>query len=221
MGEDSPVDSDPSSGSRPSHPRTAYVSEELEGQEDEEAVTALGSDVFAAHGPPEATKAVRFSPTADDVTDADSAFGASAPEVVITDASMPLSAAPETGLPAGFIAELITPGPSAPPLRGLPSGFEPTSPPALATSAPLPPPPPPHLPPAPANAPHISRPVRLSPARPQPAPEPETTTPAQELTPVMVARAQKHCRFAISSLDYEDAEQARKELRAALLILGG
>ncbi|KAG6890011.1 hypothetical protein C0995_012971 [Termitomyces sp. Mi166 len=43
---------------------------------------------------------------------------------------------------------------------------------------------------------------------------------AVELTPSIIAKAQKHCRFAISSLDYEDAEQARKELRAALAILG-
>jgi vacuolar protein sorting-associated protein VTA1 len=42
-----------------------------------------------------------------------------------------------------------------------------------------------------------------------------------ELTPGLIAKAQKHCRFAISSLDYEDAEQARKELRAALTLLGG
>lgn len=41
------------------------------------------------------------------------------------------------------------------------------------------------------------------------------------LTPAIIAKAQKHCRFAISSLDYEDAEQARKELRAALATLGG
>lgn len=35
-----------------------------------------------------------------------------------------------------------------------------------------------------------------------------------------IAKAQKHCRFAISALEYEDAEQARKELRAALKVLG-
>jgi vacuolar protein sorting-associated protein VTA1 len=41
-----------------------------------------------------------------------------------------------------------------------------------------------------------------------------------ELTPSVIAKAQKHCRFAISALDYEDAEQARKELRMALALLG-
>ncbi|KAG6333180.1 hypothetical protein ID866_5910 [Astraeus odoratus] len=42
-----------------------------------------------------------------------------------------------------------------------------------------------------------------------------------ELTPTIISNAQKHCRFAISSLDYEDVEQARKELRLALKLLGG
>ncbi|KXN88791.1 hypothetical protein AN958_06660 [Leucoagaricus sp. SymC.cos] len=50
-----------------------------------------------------------------------------------------------------------------------------------------------------------------------PAPIPSSTV---ELTPQLIAKAQKHCRFAISSLDYEDAEQAKKELRAALTLLG-
>ncbi|KAI6136340.1 Vta1 like-domain-containing protein [Pisolithus sp. B1] len=45
--------------------------------------------------------------------------------------------------------------------------------------------------------------------------------PASEVSPSMVAMAQKHCRFAISSLDYEDVEQARKELLLALDLLGG
>jgi vacuolar protein sorting-associated protein VTA1 len=42
-----------------------------------------------------------------------------------------------------------------------------------------------------------------------------------ELTPGIIAKTQKHCRFAISALDYEDVVQARKELRAALAVLGG
>ncbi|KAI5898025.1 DUF605-domain-containing protein [Schizophyllum commune H4-8] len=46
-------------------------------------------------------------------------------------------------------------------------------------------------------------------------------TETVELTPQIIAKTQKHCRFAISALDYEDAEQAKKELRAALAILGG
>jgi vacuolar protein sorting-associated protein VTA1 len=42
-----------------------------------------------------------------------------------------------------------------------------------------------------------------------------------DLTPSVIAKAQKHARFAISALDYEDHEQAKKELRTALAILGG
>ncbi|TFK36974.1 Vta1 like-domain-containing protein [Crucibulum laeve] len=54
-----------------------------------------------------------------------------------------------------------------------------------------------------------------------PPPPPHVPSPPAELTPNVIAKAQKHCRFAISALDYEDGEQARKELRAALAILGG
>lgn len=44
--------------------------------------------------------------------------------------------------------------------------------------------------------------------------------PPLELTNAVIAKIQKHCRFAISALDYEDAEQARTELRTALALLG-
>ena len=58
---------------------------------------------------------------------------------------------------------------------------------------------------------------------PPPPPKPPgrvvTLTPV-ELTASVVTKAQKHCRFAISALEYEDAEQARKELKTALAILG-
>jgi vacuolar protein sorting-associated protein VTA1 len=87
-----------------------------------------------------------------------------------------------------------SPPPTTPHLAGGP----------YASAPPLPPPPPvPYV--------HIQRP---------PPPPPETSPPP-ELTPGLISEAQKHCRFAISALDYEDAEQARKELRAALAILGG
>jgi vacuolar protein sorting-associated protein VTA1 len=42
-----------------------------------------------------------------------------------------------------------------------------------------------------------------------------------ELTPEIIAKAQKRCRYAISALDYEDVETARKELQAALTLLEG
>jgi hypothetical protein len=55
---------------------------------------------------------------------------------------------------------------------------------------------------------------------PPPLPVPVQEDPV-ELTPGIVVKAQKHCRFAISALNYDDAEQAKKELRAALALLGG
>lgn len=61
-----------------------------------------------------------------------------------------------------------------------------------------------------------SHPIHAAVLPPLPPP-----VPASELSPSMVAMAQKHCRFAISSLDYEDVEQARKELLVALDLLGG
>jgi vacuolar protein sorting-associated protein VTA1 len=84
-------------------------------------------------------------------------------------------------------------------------------------------PPPPMIPPP--QMPTVfahSSPPRMAPPPPAAAPVP-TPLPLNDfqLTPTIIARAQKHCRFAISSLDYEDAEQARKELRAALALLGG
>ncbi|KAG7099619.1 hypothetical protein E1B28_001447 [Marasmius oreades] len=64
--------------------------------------------------------------------------------------------------------------------------------------------------------------VHHNPPPPPPqVPAPAIPAPEVELTPAVIAKAQKHCRFAISSLDYEDAAQARKELRAALATLGG
>ena len=48
-----------------------------------------------------------------------------------------------------------------------------------------------------------------------------TYAPSEELSPSLIVKIQRHCRFAISSLDYEDAEQARRELRTALELLGG
>ena len=62
--------------------------------------------------------------------------------------------------------------------------------------------------------------VYLHSTAPLPPPVPILEDPV-ELTPVIIAKAQKHCRFAVSALNYDDVEQARKELRAALALLGG
>ncbi|KAF7347697.1 hypothetical protein MVEN_01526800 [Mycena venus] len=121
-----------------------------------------------------------------------------------------------TDLPLGFVPDpnqppfiSVTPQPpfheSAQPSHdGGVYGSAPPLPPQVPT--PVVPPPPTFVTPS----------TLLSPP-PPPPPEPEPV----ELTPTVIAKAQKHCRFAISALDYEDAEQARKELRAALAVLGG
>ena len=85
------------------------------------------------------------------------------------------------------------------------------------------PPPPPLIPSAPPYVPPEAGPQPPLPALPVhvSAAPPSVPSPREELTPSLVVKIQKHCRFAISSLDYEDAEQARRELRAALELLGG
>lgn len=62
----------------------------------------------------------------------------------------------------------------------------------------------------------------VSPSIQSPPPPAVAAAPAApvELSHSLVSKIQKHCRFAISSLDYEDADQARKELKAALALLG-
>ena len=108
----------------------------------------------------------------------------------------------------------------------LPPGFVPDSsdwaaglPPAPHVSSPSPP----HQPANPYYSPQPPQPPYVS--APQPARGENIYASAPpvelELSPSIIAKAQKHCRFAISALDYEDATQARKELRAALAVLGG
>ena len=110
-----------------------------------------------------------------------------------------------------------------------PPGFAPdasewtaSAPPLPIISAPSPPRQPSNIyySPQPSQPPYISAP---QPVHGQHVQNIYTSTPPVEfeLTPSIIAKAQKHSRFAISALDYEDAAQARKELRAALAALGG
>ncbi|KAG6380887.1 Vta1 like-domain-containing protein [Boletus reticuloceps] len=112
-------------------------------------------------------------------------------------------------------------------LADLPPGFVPTGVPSYAPAAEFgspragsasfvvsPPPPVPAFPAPPMSS--IASPTLtdsiLVPAYPPPR--------EAELTPKAIAKAQKHCRFAISALDYEDPQHAIRELRAALETLG-
>ncbi|KAH9937210.1 Vta1 like-domain-containing protein [Fomitopsis serialis] len=142
------------------------------------------------------------------------------------------SAPPMEDLPPGFVPSAPVDEPEEP---SAPYG-EPSSPYGEPSSIPLSPdapvvpsgrpvvpysPPPSVPPPAPivsiARAPMMP----IAPMSPMPGLDTTATAVPVELTPVVIARAQRHCKFAVSALDYEDAEQARKELRTALRLLGG
>jgi vacuolar protein sorting-associated protein VTA1 len=69
----------------------------------------------------------------------------------------------------------------------------------------------PTIPSAPPPTPH---------QQPPPSAPPPPTYPT-ELDSKSIERCQKHARWAISALDYEDLETARKELRLALDLLEG
>lgn len=130
--------------------------------------------------------------------------------------------------PPASVVDLPPSPPGVDVLRSFP-GPSPMSPPSYpsAPSAPSAPPAPPTFraqpsaPPAP--YPGTSRVSAPPPPQPRasapPPPPPEAPIPS--LTPKAIAAVQKHCKFAISALDYEDAETARKELRTALAMLGG
>lgn len=131
--------------------------------------------------------------------------------------------------------------PCSPPLllSDLPPGFVPTGTPSYTPTASsatfgspradsssfVVPPPPPHVPHSvPTFSMPQSPPMQIA---PQPAidsihvpPYPPPPPRGVEITPKVIAKAQKHCRFAISALDYEDAQHAIKELKAALETLG-
>lgn len=83
---------------------------------------------------------------------------------------------------------------------------------SFSNSLPLPPAPPPSAPAHRAEPALRSPPLRCQPPAPPPA--------RVVLTPALILQTQKHCRLASSALDYEDAETAKKELRAALALLG-
>jgi hypothetical protein len=72
---------------------------------------------------------------------------------------------------------------------------------------------PPSTPNTPPRSPHANVSPQVSPAHPA-----SPLNPGLEvaLTPRVIAKAQKHARFAISALNYEDAEQSKRELRNAL-----
>lgn len=209
--------------------RRAWVSGELEGKEEEEEIVEAEGFVGVDSNPTNSLEGMQgqVSPPLPPLATPSSAppdsdFIHISPPITLPSlpsVPSPQESSADVNAPLGSIPTSIHLHPSAPPLPSPPAGFVP---PSIQTPTHLPPVSPP-LPPAP----HIT-PTSLPPSGIQPAPVPPRFVPAAApapvpvpLTPQMIARVQKHARFAISALDYEDVEQARKELRAALQMLGG
>ncbi|KAH9846845.1 Vta1 like-domain-containing protein [Lenzites betulinus] len=171
--------------------RTGYTTEDQDGGADDG-----GADTPS---PTSAAKSVHFSPS------------------VIGGMSSP-GEAPIGGFPG---LDFVVNSPPASPYGGQPQ-LGPSASNSPATHLPsLPHPSAPPAPPSRVQQPYAPPPpAQYSPPRHQDSTATVTTSPPA-LTPQIVTKVQKHCRYAISALDYEDAEQAVKELRAALRMLGG
>lgn len=149
-----------------------------------------------------------------------------APPLDVMDLGLPDHPSGPPGLNLGLPEQ-----PTAPPGRS--ADFESFPPPTLPDEpanapqdfyrAPSPQPPPPTYPPPPQQPTyHAPPPVHHQPP-PQRfnAPPPPPAKKNQLITDdVSIAKAQKHCRWAISALNFEDADTAVKELREALKTLG-
>jgi len=221
-GEDTPqpdtIDETP-----PMHPRKAWLSEELEGKDPEEYEIIEPPPQDPSFTDTPSTSAIPFSRS---ITDASTKATEGDPDEIPsielpvdatsvlptvpihpTESSTPLSPPP----PPTF-----TPSPSIPTFPNIPGA--PSYPPGFIPSAPHPTAPP--LPPSIPQSPHLPSYRPVPPSIPQPLPV-VAPLPPTEMTPQMIAKTQKHCRWAISALDYEDLEKARSELREALAMLGG
>ncbi|GJN89756.1 hypothetical protein Rhopal_002745-T1 [Rhodotorula paludigena] len=140
------------------------------------------------------------------------------PSFLDTPVDDPASPAPPTPVPQTHqTANLPDPGahqPSEPP--AFPSAVFPSAPSLPAQpSAPSPPPAAPARPSAPSAA------ASTAPSRPLAPPAPVIESKCDDFDPMTVAQVQKHAKWAISALNYDDFDTARKELRLALAMLGG
>lgn len=94
--------------------------------------------------------------------------------------------------------------------------------PAVSSSSPAPPPAAPRsFPPPIMQQPGTQVPI-AAPTQPSPAASfhlPEATGGSVPLTPDMVAKAQKYCKWAVSALDYDDSKTAINNLQKALTLL--
>lgn len=193
--------------------KNAWVSGEQEGQSD-------GSDE-GANGSAPPKRSVRFTPSTGGLTPPvnggpNLSFNATPSE---PQPSRPMPTTADSAPPASNHHRSSSLKTNSPPKRRLSlSAAQPKS--GASTSVVSPPPASAPITLQPSAPPAPAAPVPVYASAP-PLPPPSDPSPPQDLTPQLIAKAQKHCRFAISALDYEDAEQARKELRAALAVLGG
>ena len=88
-----------------------------------------------------------------------------------------------------------------------------------ATSFPLAPPP--SLASAPSAPPAVAQPNGLGLSSPPPSAPPMPALTSAPPTRKQVEQTQKHARWAISALEFDDVETARSELRKALATIGG
>jgi vacuolar protein sorting-associated protein VTA1 len=154
------------------------------------------------------------------------------------------SNAPGSGVTPGVgappdLQSFPPPSLNQPPSESLPQDFYTQSSPSqqnnAPTNAPFPPPPhhpapyrpsppttnyePPSASTTPYHPPIPQHPRPVPPSAPIPGPA-QPRRPAYNVDPESVAKAQKHAKWAISALNFEDAETAVKELRLALQTLG-
>ncbi|BEI85171.1 hypothetical protein CcaverHIS002_0505720 [Cutaneotrichosporon cavernicola] len=125
-----------------------------------------------------------------------------------------LSPEPDPPSSPPSVAPVARSAPSAPPLSPPPVASPPHAPPRAP-----PPTSPPRAPPTSAPVRAVPAPVRAAPVIPPPAPVPARLGPVRELSRAETERCQKHCRWAISALEFEDPETARTELLKALAML--
>lgn len=203
------------------------------------ATSAVEVDDATTYAFPQQPTALPSAPPAEEVpdfVDEDESpdFGAAEADQATSTAPDPLTDVPSSTLPP--------PPPESHQTSELPEphAHRPSEPPAFPSavfpSAPALPPHPPssfHAAPAavagtPPSLKSVPAPTAAAPpppivARPTAsAPPPATVeTKMDNFDPVTVAQVQKHAKWAISALNYDDFETARKELRLALAMLGG
>lgn len=128
------------------------------------------------------------------------------------------SPSPSPDLPSAPPTQPISPDrPHAVQISPLPPSdlSAPPQPPSFPAPSP-PPAPPPLAPPAPAKVPPPP-----AAAAPPPASVPSSSSQAPiDLPQAQIDKIQKHAKWAISALNYEDLDTARKELKEALRLLG-